>query len=70
MGSEMCIRDRVGTVAGPLLAGILADSTGDYRLGFTIIAIVAFVGNIFWFLASPPTPINAEQKRTGVLLDN
>lgn len=60
----------VGTVAGPLLAGILADSTGDYRVGFTIIAIVAFVGNIFWFLASPPTPINAEQKRTGVLLDN
>ena len=47
----------VGTVSGPLLAGILADSTGDYRLGFSIIAGLAFAGNIFWFLATPPTPL-------------
>ena len=46
----------IGTVSGPLLAGILADSTGDYRLGFTLIAILAFAGNIFWALASPPSP--------------
>lgn len=48
----------IGTVSGPLLAGILADSTGNYRLGFTIIAGLAFAGNIFWFLASPPTPVS------------
>ncbi len=45
----------IGTVSGPLIAGILADTTGDYRLGFTLIAILAFAGNIFWALASPPT---------------
>jgi len=47
----------IGTVSGPLLAGILADSTGNYRLGFTIIAGLAFAGNIFWALASPPEPL-------------
>ena len=46
----------IGTVSGPLLAGVLADVTGDYRLGFTIIAGLAFAGNIFWALASPPAP--------------
>jgi len=44
----------LGTVSGPLLAGILADSTGNYQLGFTIIAGLALAGNIFWALASPP----------------
>ena len=48
----------IGMVTGPLLAGILADATGDYQRGFTIIAIFAFAGNIFWFLASPPTPLD------------
>ncbi len=52
----------VGTVSGPLLAGILADSTGDYRLGFTIIAGLAFAGNIFWALASPPAPLEKAEK--------
>lgn len=44
----------LGTVTGPLLAGMLADSTGDYKLGFTIIAGLALFGNVFWFLAKPP----------------
>jgi len=43
-----------GVVVGPLLAGVLADSTGNYKLGFTIIAILALCGNIFWLLATPP----------------
>jgi OFA family oxalate/formate antiporter-like MFS transporter len=47
----------LGTVAGPLLAGILADSTGNYRLGFTIVALLALAGNVFWALASPPPPL-------------
>ena len=41
-------------VVGPLVAGVLADSTGDYRLGFTLIAVLALAGNGFWALASPP----------------
>ena len=44
----------LGTVSGPILAGILADSTGNYQLGFTVIAGLALAGNIFWALASPP----------------
>lgn len=43
-----------GVIVGPLLAGVLADVTGSYQLGFTIIAALALVGNIFWFLATPP----------------
>ncbi len=45
-----------GTAGGPLLAGILADSTGSYRLGFTIIAAVAALGVVFFVLATPPKP--------------
>ena len=45
-----------GVVIGPLLAGVLADSTGNYELGFTIIAGLALAGNIFWLLATPPAP--------------
>jgi len=46
----------IGVVIGPLIAGVLADSTGNYQLGFTIIAVLALAGNIFWVLATPPTP--------------
>ena len=49
----------IGTVIGPLIAGVLADSTGNYRLGFTIIAALALAGNGFWVFASPPpSPIS------------
>lgn len=50
----------LGTVAGPLLAGLLADSTGDYKLGFTIIALLALAGNTFWALASPPPVLTTD----------
>lgn len=49
-----------GVVIGPLLAGVLADSTGNYELGFTIIAGLALAGNIFWLLATPPAPPRRE----------
>lgn len=44
----------VGQVGGPLLAGILADATGNYRLGFTILALLAGVGSLFFFFAKKP----------------
>lgn len=44
----------LGSVAGPVIAGALADTTGDYQLGFTIIACVALGGTVFWALATPP----------------
>ena len=46
----------MGSIAGPVLAGVLADSTGDYRLGFTVLGIAAAFGVGFWVLAAPPTP--------------
>lgn len=46
----------MGSIAGPVLAGVLADSTGDYQLGFTILGIAAACGVVFWVLAAPPAP--------------
>jgi len=46
----------MGSIAGPVLAGVLADSTGDYQLGFTILGIAAAFGVVFWILAAPPAP--------------
>lgn len=45
-----------GIVGGPLLAGLLADLTGSYRWGFTILALLAGSGLIFFVLATPPEP--------------
>lgn len=50
----------VGMITGPIIAGVMADATGDYKMGFTIIAGLAFAGNIFWALASPPPPLDDE----------
>ncbi|HKX39233.1 MAG TPA: MFS transporter [Burkholderiales bacterium] len=44
----------VGQVGGPIIPGIFADITGDYRLGFTIIAILAGLGSGFFLLARKP----------------
>lgn len=45
-----------GMVAGPLIAGILADVTGGYELGFTILALLAGLGSLFFWFATPPAP--------------
>ncbi|MFA7248166.1 MAG: MFS transporter [Dehalococcoidia bacterium] len=44
-----------GTISGPLVAGVLADRTGSYRLGFTILAILSGSGAVFFMLARRPT---------------
>jgi sugar phosphate permease len=44
----------VGQVGGPIVPGIFADITGDYRLGFTIIAVLAALGSGFFLLARKP----------------
>lgn len=44
----------LGQIAGPLIAGILGDATGDYRLGFTVLALIAGSGSLlFWFARRP-----------------
>jgi sugar phosphate permease len=44
----------IGQVGGPLVAGILADVSGDYRLGFTVLALLAGIGSFFFVLARRP----------------
>ena len=44
----------VGQVGGPIIPGIFADITGDYRLGFTILAVLAGLGSGFFFFARKP----------------
>lgn len=44
----------VGQVAGPLIAGAFADVTGDYRAGFTLLALVAGSGSVLFLLARKP----------------
>ncbi|MEZ5342819.1 MAG: MFS transporter [Acidimicrobiales bacterium] len=44
----------IGSFGGPMLAGIIADHTGSYRIGFTIIASFAAAGMVFFMLATPP----------------
>jgi sugar phosphate permease len=44
----------VGQVGGPMIAGIFADLTGNYRAGFTIIAVIALIGALFFVLAHKP----------------
>jgi sugar phosphate permease len=44
----------IGQVGGPMIAGILADLTGSYRTGFTILALLAGLGSLFFILARKP----------------
>jgi MFS family permease len=44
----------LGMSSGPLVAGYLADLYGNYELGFTILAIGAFLGSFCFLAATPP----------------
>jgi sugar phosphate permease len=44
----------IGQIGGPMIAGILADMTGNYRAGFTTIALLAGLGSVFFLLAKRP----------------
>ena len=44
----------LGNIAGPILAGLFADWTGNYRMGFTILAVLSGVGSIFFLMARRP----------------
>ena len=44
----------IGQVCGPMIAGAVADATGDYRLGLTVLACVAAAGSLMFLAARPP----------------
>jgi len=46
----------IGQISGPLVAGAMADWTGDYRAGFTLLALLAGAGGMFFVMATPPRP--------------
>ena len=43
-----------GQIGGPMIAGVLADWTGDYRTGFTVLALMAGVGSLFFWIVRRP----------------
>jgi sugar phosphate permease len=45
-----------GMMGGPLVAGILADQTGSYEVGFRVLAALAALGSVFFVLARRPAP--------------
>jgi sugar phosphate permease len=44
----------IGTISGPVIAGYMYDQTGNYRVGFDILAVMAAAGSIFFVLAPKP----------------
>jgi MFS-type transporter involved in bile tolerance (Atg22 family) len=44
----------LGSISGPVLAGVSYDQTGSYTIGFTGLAILAALGSLFlYFLPAP-----------------
>ena len=46
----------LGTMSGPIIVGILRDTTGTYTAGFSVVTIGASLAIGFFLLASRPTP--------------
>lgn len=44
----------LGNIGGPILAALFADWDGNYRTGFTILALLAGLGSLFFLMAKPP----------------
>ena len=44
----------LGMSGGPIIAGYMADVYGDYRFGFTLLALLALLGSACFFAARPP----------------
>lgn len=45
-----------GQIAGPVIAGVIYDLTDSYEIGFTVIAVLAALGSLFFVLATKPEP--------------
>ena len=45
-----------GMSGGPIIAGIMADTYGNYTAGFTLLASLSLLGSICFLFALPPRP--------------
>ncbi|MEO6268805.1 MAG: MFS transporter, partial [Lautropia sp.] len=43
-----------GQIGGPMIAGLMADATGSYKAGFTVLAALVGSGSLFFLLARRP----------------
>jgi len=55
----------LGMTFGPVCAGLMADRTGNYEAGFTVLAGLAAMGSVFFILATPPKPPRRVLEREG-----
>jgi MFS family permease len=46
----------LGSISGPLVAGVLYDATQSYAIGFTVLAVLAGLGSIFFVFSTRPKP--------------
>ncbi|MPZ22946.1 MAG: MFS transporter [Dehalococcoidia bacterium] len=53
----------VGQISGPLVAGVLYDLSGSYEPGFTVLAVMALLGSLFFVAATRPDPPARVQAR-------
>ena len=44
-----------GMIAGPVIAAISYDTTGSYEIGFTMLAVLAAMGSMFFVFVTKPT---------------
>lgn len=44
----------MGQIAGPMIAGVMADLTGNYEMGFSLLALLAALGSLSFMLATKP----------------
>ena len=44
----------IGIISGPILAGLVYDSTGSYQLAFYMFAVASLVAMLLAILAKPP----------------
>jgi sugar phosphate permease len=44
----------IGQIGGPMIAGVMADASGNYRGGFTLLAVLAGLGSLFFLFAKKP----------------
>jgi MFS family permease len=53
----------LGMMGGPLIAGYMADQSGSYESGLSVLALASLSGSVFFSLATPPR--RAESARSG-----